>query len=208
MSLPVALYARALTLSLALGRTLLLYYFKRPGSTVIAAASNPQEGDFLFKFVQMVEEKFESAGSLCHIIRLDSANPIDFNGATKLLRSLQVFKIDVIICNGPNPNKPLTRPLAIVDLGLVENHLGAYTIGPLRFFQAMLPLLRISARHHRPQFVLMGSAIGSAADMESHPPNMAVYGTSLRNPSYSIKDVLCYFFGDRSPKTYMAEQKC
>ena len=182
----LTLYARALTPNLDLGRALVFQYFQRPESTVIATIKT-QDTPFE-QYTDSVEKHFKTAKSVCIILRMDSADPTTFPGAVTTLQSDDhVSRIDVIIFNGPKINDHVPKPLTEVDLAHVEKYITHCTVGPLRFLQAMLPLLRPASSEHRPQFVLVGSANGSTYHMETQPANMGAYGTFFRSSFYPAK---------------------
>lgn len=77
-------------------------------------------------------------------------------------------------------------PLANVDVEQVQDHISVNTIGTLRLFQAVLPLLQKAAE---PKFVALGSPIGSIGGIEKRPVPMGAYGVSKAGVHYLVRKI-------------------
>ena len=120
------------------------------------------------------------------LVKVDSMSD---NDASALASDFQTRTgadhIDIVIANAAVQNH-IYSPLAQVDIGQVEKHLAVNTIGPLKLFQAMLPLLQKSSN---PKFVLLGSPMGSISGMEARPMPMGAYGVSKAAAHHLVRKI-------------------
>lgn len=66
--------------------------------------------------------------------------------------------------------------VATTSPAVVEEHIAVNAVAPVLLFQAVLPLLEAASK---PQFIILGSGLGSIGDMEQQPKVPAfAYGAS------------------------------
>jgi norsolorinic acid ketoreductase len=162
--------------SRGIGLGLTTALLQRPNTTVIAAVRDPSKATAL-------QNLHCGNGSKIIIIKIDSGNRNDPATAILELQTQHgINVIDVVICNagisdyyGPVSSTPLIE---------FQRHLEINTIAPIGLFQAVVPLLKKSAK---PKFVGMSTRVASMADMGGMPLPAAAYGASKAALNYWIR---------------------
>lgn len=106
------------------------------------------------------------------LLKLDSASETDAAEAIRALYNKNIDSLDVVIASAG-----IARLAPVADLPISEvlEHVQVNVLGPLRLFQATLPLLQ---KAETPKFVVMGSDTGSVATVDKFPYPNAAYGAS------------------------------
>jgi len=128
-------------------------YLARPQVTVIAAVRNPDLDD-----VKSLLSIPTANGSRVTIIKIDATSNIDALEAIKFLESQGITPLDVDIANAGLFERADFVPLVELEISHSQEHLNVNTVGPLRLFQATLPLLKKSTN---PRFLLMTNIMSS-----------------------------------------------
>ncbi|PYH92705.1 toxin biosynthesis ketoreductase [Aspergillus ellipticus CBS 707.79] len=159
-------------IGLALVSTLLL----RPNTTVIATVRNPTTSHHhLYSLLR-------ASTSTLLILKIDASSPADAAAAITHLQSLttasgsssQITHIDTVIANAGHYDDA-THRVDSIPLDTVQKHLDVNTLGLIRLFQAVYPLLKQSSR---PMFVTVSSFLGSIWGIEEEFFPGAAYGLS------------------------------
>ena len=161
--------------SSGIGQALAAAYLSRPHSTVIAAVRDPSHSTS-----KALSALPKDPSSTLIIVKIDSAAEADPAAAIKYLQSTHnITSLDVVIANA-GICRDLPRVVEAKGASMQE-HLLVNVIGPVRLFQAVLPLLEKSKM---PKFVAMGSSGGSIGGMELRPFPSATYGASKAMLNY------------------------
>ncbi|KAI1082069.1 hypothetical protein F5B20DRAFT_578840 [Whalleya microplaca] len=119
--------------------------------------------------------------------RVDSVSDTDAQDAVKLIRDVHgIDKLDIVVANAGYGT--VYGDLSQVKPHEVRDLFDINTIGPLRLFQAIRPLLEAGSR---PRFVLIGTPIASIGAMENSPFPMFAYGASKAAAHYLTRKVHC-----------------
>jgi len=162
-----------------LGREVLLNILSRPNSTCIAAVRDPSTSKAALTSLPTGQ------GSKLIVVKIDSSSTTDADDAIKELQDVyKLKKLDVVIANAGMG----THYSNVVDMKLehLQEHINVNVYGPLKLFQAVLPLLNASSS---PKFCLTGSSIGSIGELESYPFPMAAYGMSKVMAHYLVRKI-------------------
>ncbi|GAA5924918.1 hypothetical protein JCM3775_006317 [Rhodotorula graminis] len=131
-----------------IGLGLVKSFAARSDSLVFAGARAPEKADAL-------NELAKATGGRVVVVKLDAGSDEDHKAAVELVKQ-QAGRVDVVIANAGIAEGP-----ALTATGPPEaysKHFATNVVGPLRLFQALLPLLQASSK---PQFLAMSSAVGS-----------------------------------------------
>ena len=138
----------------------------------------------------------KGANSTLIVVKIDSTSDTDAEEAVRTLQSKHaVAKLDVVIANSGISNyygKSSQTPLSEM-----REHFEVNTLGPLKLFQAALPLLQAAGPGAK--FVPITSAASSIADMEHFPLMITAYGPSkaalnfvARKIHYEYPDIITF----------------
>ncbi|PWY93392.1 NAD(P)-binding protein [Aspergillus sclerotioniger CBS 115572] len=152
-----------------IGLTLLKTYLTRPQTTVIAAIRNPNTQSPLLLTLPT------APSSRLLIVQIDSTSNTDAPTAITSLLEQGITSLDIVIANAGIVDPSAFVPVADINIAQLQEHLDINTVGPVRLFQATLPLLR---RSPRGRFVVMSSLMGTIAGMGDVAIPIAAYGAS------------------------------
>lgn len=145
-------------------------FLSRPTTTVIAGVRNPSNS----ASVASLNALPIGAGSKLITVKIDSVSETDATDAVKFLGAEHgITALDIVIANSGIADcwdSALKTPIQEM-----RNHFEVNTIGPLVLFQAVASLLEASGDG---KFFVMGSSLGSIANMEDWPMPSTAYGTS------------------------------
>lgn len=169
---------RATESFLGIGLALTTSYIARPNTTVIASVRSA--ADLTIQSMQ------KGQNSNLIMIEIDNASPTSAKAAIDSLQTTyRISRLDVVIANAGIQNM-VFGPLANVDVEQVQDHISINTIGSLRLFQAVLPMLQKAAE---PKLVVLGSPMGSIGGMEKRPVPMGTYGVSKAAVHYLVRKI-------------------
>lgn len=150
--------------------------------TVIACARNTNSLD-LSKDENLevsVRQRFVTA-------KVDSTSETDARNIMEHLKqAYKIVKLDLVIANAGDASSYMTVLGTMTSdmLQTFENN----TLGPLRLFQATLPLLHAS---DYPKFILISSSLGSIGLMEHETSPALAYGCSKVAANFLSKVIHC-----------------
>lgn len=128
-----------------------------------------------------------STGSNSKVIvtKIDSFSPTDAKDAVETLKSRhEISHLDVVIANAGVSKYYAT--VAETPVQEVRDHFEANTLGPMRLFQAVLPL---SEAAPKPKFVVVSTIFASIGDMDKHQFPCLAYGASKAAANYLTRKV-------------------
>ncbi|KAH1328001.1 hypothetical protein KXW89_006013 [Aspergillus fumigatus] len=163
-----------------IGRGLAAHYLAQPGTTVIGTVrdNSSEKAKDLSKLPK-------GRGCDLIIVPLSVDNPSRVaEAASEIQTRHHIEHIDVVIanagiCNHWGPIQEMT------DLDVLS-HFAVNTLGPLRLFTAMAPLLQ---RASTPKFVYISTLLASIHAIEQMPSLTAAYGMSKVAGNYLVKKI-------------------
>lgn len=113
-------------------------------------------------------------GSQLLLVKIESTSPADPQEAVKDIKAAGIDRLDIVIANAGI--SPYPAPLDTVDIKDVIDTLQVNTIGPIRLFQAVKPLLEKSSS---PKWISVSSGAGSITKLEAYKVSLVgAYGLS------------------------------
>ncbi|OOF98089.1 hypothetical protein ASPCADRAFT_394910 [Aspergillus carbonarius ITEM 5010] len=153
-----------------IGHSLIKTYLTRPQTTIIAAVRNPSSADS-----QSLSNLPVATNSRLIIVKIDSSSNTDATNAITTLSKQGITSLDIVIANAGIIDPSAFVPVADINIAQLQEHLDINTVGPVRLFQATLPLLQ---RSPRARFVVMSSLMGTIAGIADVAIPIAAYGAS------------------------------
>ena len=127
-----------------------------------------------------------ATGSKVILLKIESTSDTDALKAIRYAESQGITELDVVIANAGTFTSDAYRPVAETRVSDLKSHFDINTVGPLRLFQATLPLLN---KAQNPKFVVIGSVIGTIGGLDQIPwPNTA-YGVSKAAVNYLARKI-------------------
>lgn len=179
-----------------IGRGLVASLLRREKSIVIAGVRNPRGAT-----AESLGELHRGEGSKLIVVGIDAESYVHFispslpctmllmlsicrdTSACLAISTLQsthsITHLDVVIANAGKAQSFI--PTASLDMSLARELFEINTLGPLRLFQAVLPLLKPGAK-----FLVMSSATGSIAGALEMPFGVGAYGMSKAAVNYLV----------------------
>ena len=169
-----------LTQLIGIGRGLVAHYLAQPDTTVIGTAR-----DVLSANAKDLNELPKGERSRLIVVQLSVDTPA---GATEAVSEIQtqhgIEHIDIVIANAGicNHYGPVVE---MTDLDVLS-HFEVNTLGPLRLFRAVAPLLqKVSV----PKFAYVSTLLASIHEIENIPSLTGAYGMSKVAGNYLIKKI-------------------
>jgi norsolorinic acid ketoreductase len=145
-------------------------YLSRPNTTVITTVRQPNSPG-----ANRLKELPKAEGSSIIVVKIESTSDTDAQAGISTLGSHQINHLDLVIANaGLFATHAFVEVSKIQTKDLIE-HFNVNTGGPLRLFQATLPLLQ---KAEKPVFAYISSIVGSISMQEYFAPPIANYGAS------------------------------
>ncbi|KAF2163016.1 hypothetical protein M409DRAFT_26463 [Zasmidium cellare ATCC 36951] len=158
-----------------IGRGLVANLLNREGSTVIAGVRDSKA-----ETARSLDELPKGKGSRLIIVGIDAESDTSASTAMHTLQSTHyITHLDVVIANAGKAN-PFAS-IAALDLNTARDLFNVNTLGPLRLFQAVFPLLKPGAR-----FLVMSSIAGSIQTALALPFGVAAYGISKAAANFIV----------------------
>ncbi|GLA28363.1 hypothetical protein ACMYSQ_003560 [Aspergillus niger] len=163
-----------------IGRGLVAHYLAQPDTTVIGTARDVSSAN-----AKDLNELPKGEGSRLIVVSLSSDSP---QGAIEAVLEIQtqhsVGHIDIVIANAGICNH--YGPVVEMADSDVLSHIEVNTLGPLRLFRAVAPLLQ---RASLPKFAYVSTLLASIHEIEQIPSLTAAYGMSKVAGNYLIKKI-------------------
>ncbi|PYI06497.1 NAD(P)-binding protein [Aspergillus sclerotiicarbonarius CBS 121057] len=164
-----------------IGRALVQTYLARPQTTVIAAVRNPNSPDS-----KSLSDHAPAKGSRLIIVKIDSSSNTDASNAITTLSDQGITTLDIVIANAGIIDPSAFVPVADINVAQLQEHLEINTVGPVRLFQAALPLLKKSPQA---RFVVMSSLMGTIAGIVDVAIPIATYGASKAAANFFTRKI-------------------
>lgn len=156
------------------------YYLARPNTTVIAAVR-----DVSSEQAKLLRTLTKGNGSRPIIVSLDAVIAASTaQTASEILIKHHIDHLDIVIANAGICNS--WGPVQEVDESDMYTHFEVNTMGPLRLFQAMAPLLQ---KARTPKFVYISTQLASIGGIGQTPTLTVAYGISKAAGNYLVRKV-------------------
>ncbi|KAM0702804.1 hypothetical protein Q7P35_010236 [Cladosporium inversicolor] len=183
-----------------LGRGFVEKYLSRPNTTVVAAARNPA-GEDAKDLVNIPKAE----GTKLITVKIDSTSETDAANAIASIKDQGVTHLDVVIANaGIFKSEAFLEVSKAKTSDLIE-HVDVNVNGPIRLFQAVLPLLQAAKQ---PRFAVISSGVATISGAEHIPWAVSSYGASkaalnfiLRRIHIENKDLIAIAFHPGAVRT-------
>ncbi|KAH0293725.1 nor-1 [Aureobasidium namibiae CBS 147.97] len=160
-----------------LGLSLLERYLSRPDTTVIATVRDPTKQ-------QSLHDIPKASGSKLIIVKVESRSDTDALEAVSSISNQGINHLDVVIANAGYYTPPADPKVAKITAKDLLEHVDVNTAGPIRLFQATLPLLQ---KAEKPIFAYMSSMAGSIGATGDVPFSAGVYGASKAASNFLVR---------------------
>lgn len=156
-------------------------YLSRPDTVVVAAVRNPAGEDFL-----TLPNLDKAKGSRLVLAKIESTSETDALKAVEDLKNQGVSHLDIVIANaGIFKSEAFLEVSKMESSDLIE-HVDVNVNGPVRLFQATLPLLQASKQ---PKFAVISSRVGTIAGAEYIPWAVTSYGASKAALNFLLRRI-------------------
>ncbi|KAI5276026.1 putative NADP(+)-dependent dehydrogenase [Aureobasidium subglaciale] len=157
-----------------LGRAFVAKYLSRPNTTVIATEA------------QALHSISKAEGSNLIVVKVESRSDTDCISAIDSLHDQGISHLDVVIANAGFYTVPKDPAVAKITAEELLDHVNVNAAGPVRLFQATLPLLKAA---EKPIFVYISSMAGSIAATGDLPLGVGVYGASKAAGNFLVRRI-------------------
>ncbi|KAJ5614882.1 Short-chain dehydrogenase/reductase SDR [Penicillium herquei] len=164
-----------------IGRALVEKYLTRDNVTVVASVRNPTSPDAV-----SLSTLPTGHGSRVIVVKIDAVSDTDAKEVVASLASQGVSSLDIVIANAGVISDDEFKTVADAEISDIQNNLNVNTVGPIRLFQATLPLLLNSSS---PRFVLMSSLMGTISGIQDIPLKIASYGASKAAANFLVRKI-------------------
>ncbi|KAJ5973130.1 Short-chain dehydrogenase/reductase SDR [Penicillium vulpinum] len=164
-----------------IGRGLVAKYIARDNVTVIAAVRNPSSSE-----ATSLSDFPTGKNSRLIIVKIDASSNTDAKSAVETLSSQGISALDIVIANAGVFDTAAFTTVADSTIAQIQTHLDVNTLGPVRLFQATLPLLEKSSSA---RFILISSMMGTIRGIEDIPLKIAPYGASKAAANFFIRKI-------------------
>lgn len=149
--------------------------------TLIAAVRNPSSSE-----ATSLSELPTGESSRLIIVKIDASSDTDTKAAVESLSSQGVSALDIVIANAGVFDTAAFTTVAESTVAQIRTHLDVNTLGPVRLFQATLPLLQKSSSA---RFILNSSLMGTIGGIKDLPIKIAPYGASKAAANYFARKI-------------------
>jgi norsolorinic acid ketoreductase len=153
----------------------------RDNTTVVAAVRNPQSAE-----AKELSSLPTGTGSKLIVVKVDAGSDTDALEAVKSIKTEGVTSLDIVIANAGIFDTAALVPVADVKIAQIQEHLEVNTVGPIRLFQATLPLLLKSSSA---RFILMSTGVATIGGADGIPLPIGAYGASKAAANFFVKKI-------------------
>ncbi|KAJ5510986.1 hypothetical protein LT330_006306 [Penicillium expansum] len=164
-----------------IGRGLVSKYLARDNVTVIAAVRNPSSSE-----ATSLSELPTGESSRLIIVKIDASSDTDGKVAVESLSSQGVSALDIVIANAGIFDTAAFVAVAEATTSQIQTHFDVNTLGPVRLFQATLPLLQKSSSA---RFILISSLMATIGGIKDIPLKVGPYGASKAAANYFARKI-------------------
>lgn len=145
-------------------------YLARPNTTVVATVRNPDSAE-----AQSIHDIPKADGSKVILVKLESSSDTDALDAVKSLKAEGITHLDVVIANAGIFKVEAFVPVSEMKISDLLQHVDINAGGPVRLYQATLPLLKAAKQ---PKFSVISTVGASIGLVEELPFPVTSYGAS------------------------------
>lgn len=149
--------------------------------TVIAAVRNPSSSE-----ATSLSDLPKGESSRIIIVKIDASSDTDAKTAVESLSSHGVSALDIVIANAGVFDTTAFTTVAESSIAQIQAHIDVNTFGPVRLFQATLPLLQNSSSA---RFVLISTLLSTIGGMHDIPLKIAPYGASKAAANFFVRKI-------------------
>ena len=153
----------------------------RDNVTVIAAVRNPSSSE-----ATSLSHFPTGKSSRLIIVKIDATSNTDAKTAVESLSSQGVSALDIVIANAGVFDTAAFTTVADSTIAQIQSHLDVNAVGPVRLFQATLPLLEKSSSA---RFILSSSLMGTIGGIKDIPIKIAPYGASKAAANFFVRKI-------------------
>ncbi|KAJ6128189.1 hypothetical protein N7471_009406 [Penicillium samsonianum] len=164
-----------------IGRALVSKYLARDNVTVIAAVRNPSSSE-----ATSLSDLPKGESSRIILVKIDASSDTDAKTAVESLSSHGVSALDIVIANAGVFDTTAFTTVAESSIAQIQAHIDVNTFGPVRLFQATLPLLQKSSSA---RFVLISTLLSTIGGMQDIPLKIAPYGASKAAANFFVRKI-------------------
>lgn len=165
---------------IGIGRGLVAHYLAQPDATVIGTVRDVSSAN-----AKDLIGLAKGQGSRLIIVSLSADSPV---GAAEAISQIQtqhgIKHVDIVIANAGICNH--FGPVLEMTDADVQSHFEVNTLGPLRLFRAVAPLLKKAST---PRFVYISTALASIQGIEEFASETAAYGMSKVAGNFLVKKI-------------------
>jgi norsolorinic acid ketoreductase len=148
---------------------------------VVAATRDPSGEE-----AQDLDTLAKGDGSKLLLVKIESTSETDALEAFRSLQSQGVSHLDVVIANAGIFRAEAFLEVAKMKTSDLTEHVDVNVNGPIRLFQATLPLLKAAKQ---PKFIVISSAVATIANAEYIPYTVAAYGASKAALNFLLRRI-------------------
>ncbi|OQD85131.1 hypothetical protein PENANT_c011G07393 [Penicillium antarcticum] len=164
-----------------IGRALIVKYLACENVNILAAVRNPTSSE-----TTSLSTLPTGNSSRLITVKIDASSNTDAIDAVKTLSGKGITCLDVVIANAGIFDLEAFTTVAESSIEQIQTHLDVNTLGPVRLFQATLPLLQKSSSA---RFVLMSSLMGTIGGIRNIPLALAPYGASKAAANLFVRKI-------------------
>lgn len=154
-------------------------YFARPNTTVIATVRDPESAKSL-------HDISKADGSNVILVKVESVSETDAIEAVKSLRSQGINHLDVVIANAGVFHHHAFIEVSKMKANDLLEHVDVNAAGPVRLFQATLPLLQAAKQ---PKFIVISSFAGTISNAERINFPLSSYAASKAAVNFLLRRI-------------------
>lgn len=156
-------------------------YLARPHTTVIGTVRDPSA-----PASKALHDLPKAEGSRIIVVKIESTSDTDALEAIKSLSTHDIDHIDIVIANAGIFSISAFQRVSEMKTSDLLHHFDVNAAGPVRLFQAVLPLLEKAAA---PIFMAVFTAVSSIAGLEYIPFPLSSYGASKAALNYLVRKI-------------------
>jgi norsolorinic acid ketoreductase len=164
-----------------IGRGFVEKYLSRPNTIVVAAVRRPDSAE-----AKSLSEIPAASGSKVIVVKVESTSETDALEAVKTITAQGITHLDVVIANAGIFKSSAFIEVAKMKTSDLLEHVDINAAGPVRLFQATLPLLTAAKQ---PKFAVISSAVSTITGAEYVPYTVTSYGASKATINFLLRRI-------------------
>ena len=164
-----------------LGRGFVEKYLSRPNTTVVAAARDPDGQD-----ARDLTNISKAEGSKLITVKIDSTSETHAVNAISTIKGQGITHLDVVIANAGIFKSEAFLKISVAKTSDLIEHVDVNVNGPIRLFQAVLPLLQAAKQ---PRFAVISSGVATIGGAEHIPWAVSSYGASKAALNFVLRRI-------------------